>query len=526
MRFGRKVVVAMATAVFISALPVTTYGDVIVYSPGKTTTTNKDEGPAKEVTLEELINTGKLTIDQIAQMGPGYASAIVEQLGEGLEEVIQEEGKLFDGPGVHEVSLREYYHETYKVYEESMADLFFLYTNVKNGGMTHEPVMIDIPANISYSVEKDGLPYEYISKTYISEKGTYVMKLTGIENKELPLSEQVEYKATFRFRITDEPPVEETEAVKESASISGSVSIGSGNVSVEVNKEIPIIVPPTTEAEEEQNTVVESIEQTETIVEPEVTIPAKRTQDYEVSTGNYVTTMENGRKLTASAPEGYVGPDSVYLSVSEDDAATTRLYKNDELVEFVNNSSIVEFGKYRVEMDDNSYYFTIASHVNDMDHYPAPTGMKFTEVRFNDEAITLASDQYVQMQEDGVYTFKMIGKDGEVAESVLIKDTVIPDMAIAIVDGAAQIQYLSNDITIIELIKDGEVVPGFAGTSITDPGKYTLTIYDDAGNGATASFDLSYQMNIYGILAIVLVLLSIGGIVGFVIYIKKHTKVR
>ena len=525
MRFGRKFAAAMAAAVLMSALPVTTYGEVIVYSPGKTTTTNKDEGPAKEVTLEELINTGKLTIDQIAQMGPGYASQIVEKLGEGLEEVIEEDNKIFDGPGVKEISLREYYHDLYKTYEESMADLFFLYTNVKNGGMTHEPVIIDIPAHVSYSVEKDGLPYEYISKAYISEKGTYVMKLSGIENRELPLSEQVEYKATFRFRITDEPPVEETKAA-ESASVSGSVTIGNGNVSVELNKEVPIIVPPTTEAVEETETEPESIEETEVFAQPEISTAVKRNQNYEKSTGNYLIIMENGMKLTASAPEGYIGPEPVYLSVSEDDAVITNLYKNDELVEFTNNTAISGYGKYRVEMDGYSYYFTIANKVNDMDHYPAPTDMKFVEVRFNDEAIALTSNQYVQMQEDGTYSFKMIGKDGEVVESVLTKDTVIPDMAISIVDGAAQIQYLSDDITEIELIKDGEVVPGFAGTSITDPGKYTLTIYDDAGNGATASFDLSYQMNIYGILAIVLVLLSIGGIVGFVIYIKKHTKVR
>ena len=53
MKFNRKFVVALSAAMLMSAVPVTTYGEVIVYSPGKTTTTNKDEGPAKEVTLEE-----------------------------------------------------------------------------------------------------------------------------------------------------------------------------------------------------------------------------------------------------------------------------------------------------------------------------------------------------------------------------------------------------------------------------------------------------------------------------------------
>ena len=95
MRFSRKFVMAMTAAVFMSAVPVTTYGEVIVYSPGKSTSSDKTESEKKEISLEELINSGKLTIDQIAQMGPGYASAIVDQLGEGLEEVIEEENKVF-----------------------------------------------------------------------------------------------------------------------------------------------------------------------------------------------------------------------------------------------------------------------------------------------------------------------------------------------------------------------------------------------------------------------------------------------
>ena len=53
---------------------------------------------------------------------------------------------------------------------------------------------------------------------------------------------------------------------------------------------------------------------------------------------------------------------------------------------------------------------------------------------------------------------------------------------------------------------------------LTDPKRYA--------DVSITSFGVAETGVIYGILAIVLVLLSIGGIVGFVIYIKKHTKVR
>lgn len=535
MRFSRNFVVALTAAIALCAVPVTTYGEVIVYKPSgansTSTTKSKTETELKDATLQELINAGKLTIDQIAQMGPGYASAIVDELGEGLEEVIEEENKEFEGPEVNEVSLRENYNDLYKTYEESMADLFFMYSNVGNGGMTHEPVIIDIPANISYSMEKDGLPYEYVSQTYITEKGTYVMKLSGVENKDAPLSEQVEYTSTFRFRITDEPPVEETEAETDAPLPTDSTFVVSGNSGA------PILVIPETSAAAEPETEP-SVESKEDSTEPETepeseqsdnteaNIPVKREQYLEDSTGNYIITFENGKELAASVPEGYVGSNSVYLSVAADDESLTKLYKDDELIDFVNNSSVAEYGHYRVEMDGCSYFFTLAYDVAEMDYYPAPVGMQFTEVRLNEEMLTLTSDQYVMMEEDGTYAFVMKGEAGERLETTLVKDTVKPEFTVSKDKSTATIQYLSKDIKRVLLLKDGQEVPGFVGTSITEPGDYKLTVFDAAGNSASASFSLKYQVNIYGIVAVILVILSIAGIGAFVVYTKKNTKVR
>lgn len=547
MRFNRKFVVAMTAAMALSAVPVTTYGEVIVYSPSKTTTTSttntsKTDTESKEVSLQDLINSGKLTVEQIAQMGPGYASAIVDEFGEGLEEAIKEENKEFDGPTVNEVKLQENYNDTYKTYEESMADLFFMYSNVGNGGMTHEPVIIDIPANISYSMEKDGLPYEYVSQTYITAKGTYVMKLSGVKNSDAPLSEQVEYTSTFRFRITDEPPVEETEVETEATAVTANSSfVVSGSSGA------PVIVMPETSAalETEPETIIEteaSDENKESSNDPEskpesepdskpeedkdANIPAEREQSRDSSTGNYIITFENGKKLVASVPEGYVGAGSVDLSVAEGDEIITKLYKNDELIDFVNNSSVSENGRYRVEMDGCSYFFTLAYEVGAMDYYPAPVGMAFTEVRLNDELLTLATDQYVAMEEDGTYSFVMKGKDGERLETALLKDTVAPEMSVSTNKSTASIQYLSKDIDRIELLKDGAVVSGFNANTITEPGNYKLTVYDAAGNSASASFSLKYQVNLYGVLAVVLVILAVAGVGAFVVYTKKNTKVR
>ena len=75
-------------------------------------------------------------------------------------------------------------------------------------------------------------------------------------------------------------------------------------------------------------------------------------------------------------------------------------------------------------------------------------------------------------------------------------------------------------------MRNGEPVSGFNSTSVTDPGNYTLTVSDKAGNSTSASFNLKYRVNIYGVLAVALVILSIAGIGAFVVYTKKNTKVR
>ena len=569
MRKGRNYVVALAAALFVSAIPFTAYGDVIYYNSTKSATSTSSSKDTKLNvsdtinTVKALIETGKMTLEEIEDLGPGYASAVEEvlkeaakntadSLGVTIKEALSEQTNTnFNGPSVTEVALSQVYHDVYKTYELSMGNQFFLYSNVGNGAMTHEPVVIDIPANVAYTVEKDGIPYTYVSQQYISEKGTYVIKLMGIVNKNAPLSEQQEYQATFRFRIQDPPPVEETEAAAGNAAGSLSGTTGIGSISsgtsamwsdMSTTVQIPNLTQPEIKVETETAAaaveetkapeVIETVPETEASAsETEASAPvisqiSEREQNMKLATGDYVITLENGKQLTSSVPEGYVGSGSVVVSVSEDDADTTKLFKNDVQVDFVNDNAITEYGRYRVEMDGYSYFFTLAYEVSDMSIYPAPAEMKFTEARLDDELLTLVSDQYVEMPEDGTYSFVMKGKDGERIEVSLVKDNVAPEVNVTVNKSSAAIQYVSGDIKTIELVKDGKKVEGFRGTSIAEPGKYVLTVYDGAGNSTSTSFSLKYQINLYGILAVVLVILTIAGVAAFAVHIKKNTKVR
>ncbi|MDO5408784.1 MAG: hypothetical protein Q4F28_15865, partial [Eubacteriales bacterium] len=105
------------------------------------------------------------------------------------------------GPQVLEIQMSETYHEDYDVYTQSIEGRFFIYTNVSNNGITDQPVYLDIPGNVSYRAEKDGVPMAYTTKQKVSEMGTYLFYFTAVKDSSKPLAEQIIYETTFNFRI-------------------------------------------------------------------------------------------------------------------------------------------------------------------------------------------------------------------------------------------------------------------------------------------------------------------------------------
>ena len=98
------------------------------------------------------------------------------------------------------VNLTEYYNAEFDLYEEGFNNRYFFYTNVSNGGMTAKPVVLDIPANLSYTVEKDGKAINYQSGTAVSALGVYMVT---IKVDETDGNNITHYTATYRFRIME-----------------------------------------------------------------------------------------------------------------------------------------------------------------------------------------------------------------------------------------------------------------------------------------------------------------------------------
>lgn len=116
--------------------------------------------------------------------------------------------------------MSESYHEDFGIYEEGLGDKYFIYVNVANGGMTDQVVSLDIPENVRFTLEKDGVEIPYASGQALAERGSYMFYLTAVEDTSKPFSQQTVYQSTFRFRIQDRlPQAAQKQAAGDSTSV-------------------------------------------------------------------------------------------------------------------------------------------------------------------------------------------------------------------------------------------------------------------------------------------------------------------
>ena len=71
---------------------------------------------------------------------------------------------------------------------------------------------VEIPADLSYVMTKDGVEIPYTSGQAVGGRGSYMLTLTGVNDDSLPFSEQTIYRAVFRFRIQEKLPQATEEA--------------------------------------------------------------------------------------------------------------------------------------------------------------------------------------------------------------------------------------------------------------------------------------------------------------------------
>lgn len=471
----------------------------------------------------------------------------LEQNALSLEEMLRMSGEQ---SGVRNVTLMERYIEEYGLYEESLGDTFFFYSNVGNGGFTFEPVTFEIPNNITCIFEKDGAGYTYTGK--ISKKGNYVVRVSAV-------SGETTYSSTFRFSIREKPAdLPETQPQTQTSSDNSQELIISNHDIADLDistggsdsSEPEITLEDLQDLGEDDEISDADIER---MIE-EAGINDFGGNEYSEETTEaflfwgleegfsseksaYSYTLESGDVIYANIPMGAIVNEGVKMEFPE--TIVPKIYKDGVLLETkeTDEFEFTEDGFYQVRLEGNtlSYAmnyqqgeaapfitFRIVKHpVKNMDYFTAPhdakiiaAGTKKVDFLNEEGEKTLNLDSFF-MEEDDTYCFKIRDNtSGGYYDVVIEKDTVAPLVNVPIQKGKAYPQYGSSDIATVDLYKNGLQVPDANVNTISGKGTYKLVATDLAGNVTECYFAInSYMSGISIAFIIVFVLLILAAFV-------------
>lgn len=436
----------------------------------------------------------------------------------------------------YEYTLQGTYHAEFGLYEFEFAGKYF-YTNIDNGAITTTAAQLDFPADITYSLKKDGNDTAYQNQASITEPGSYVFTLETD-------SYGNQYYAVFRFRLQ--------QGVSDTTTAPPATSAGSQETA-----------PPETEASEAETSETETesptLEDYENMSDEELLDaleqgPTAEDEDYAESLqdigvsdgvtlagagsytgineeyvpekGMYLQTLVGGSAFYSSIPNGAYTNSGVRLELGANMPGMT-LYRDNAEIDYVPGETISGAGVYTIifettlEMKISAApqpkfsFRIITSAVNDLTVFNTPWGYELRSVELDDVVVEDFGRYSYRLGETGSYEFTYAPSDGSAPELrfTAVQDSIPP---IFTVEGsgssAASVSFLSDDIGIVELYKDNKQIS--FQPELTGAGAYTIIVYDEAGNFAAQSFEVVYVMNAMSVLSIVVVVaIVVAGVV-------------
>ena len=516
---------------------------------------------AGQAAVNAMANVTNQTVGQGTQLASGLTPTVAAAAAT---------NPLLPSERTIEVYLSERYTEEYKLYEFGFNNKYFFYSNVGNGAITSDPVKIEIPGNIAYSLEKDGKVIQYTQNTNITAIGSYVMTLTVNEVNGLETTHYVSY---YRFRIME--PVEPVQLVPDETGEED------GNASEETPEDILAEIEALEDLTPEEREALQAalmngdytgeeffnadgsindaaisllvtaslnaqIGTTEDIYHTEGVSAATGMESvYDFTTGYYQHTLISGQSFYSDIQNGGITRQSVTIRTA--DKLDFTVYKDGELYE--SNSTVYsEIGSYMlIPVADDVLYMSsyetekpvfsfriIGNALNDLSVYHAPAGFKIDSVYMyvNGEARTCASalimnDTTVLLREDGDYRFR-ISSNAATMEVYYRLDRVHPRFNVQVEKNLATIYYDSSDVARSIVYRGDNLYATETNIiyEIKETGEYRYFAQDVAGNVTGVAFKVKFGLNTGSIVTILFIIAAIVGLFMYIKYINKNTKVR
>ena len=505
------------------------------------------------VSQSSSVISGKSSQDEEnSNYGPGVSGARIQVEVKDDAEIV--------GPEIREVTMNETFHEEYDVYTESIDGQFFIYTNVENGGITDQAVYLDIPQNISFTAEKDGVSISYMANQQLTERGTYLFRFTAVKDPDKSLSEQVIYETTFNFRIQEKsakatessdeveyygsshstqmpyPVVDESEAVPDESmteaygmdGVSGDTAGADGAESV-AGEEIEAVSGENDFAETENG-------ETEDLHLPaaeayETDDTAGYTVSYDQQRGMYQMNLSEQRYFRASVPNGMLSNTGVYMDFSgmAQEEMGIEVFQGGQPFTMPDDGTFNQVGNYtlRIPHEGENAIFSfrlVGDAVSGLDSYTIPAGMKVTGLTRDGEDILAeltGTRQRIDFSRDGQYVLSMTNQQGSTSQVTVVIDHVPPQFSTSLENGAAVLYYDSDDVVRIDVTSREETQHYDGLSQISEPGIYRIDVYDAAGNMSSQTVTVPRRVNAAAVIAVILL---IGLAAAAVIFLQKTKK--
>lgn len=263
----------------------------------------------------------------------------------------------------------------------------------------------------------------------------------------------------------------------------------------------------------------------------------------------YFVNLGNDLVVFCNVPNGMTTNSEVLISFPVDSFSITR---DDDVYVHDAGQPLTEHGYYILAHIDNPavvvYSFRIVTRpLNDMTEFTIPNGFVLTTAFFGNEMFKTTDSRSAPMDNDGDYRF--IVSDDKYETSFIIEitlDTAPPQLVFTNrpEDGSEPVVFEISPEGDTELIApvvfyaaDGEencdVLIMLNASSarannntLLEPGVYRITITDTAGNSTLYTFRILYIVTVPLIWVIVIGSLLIIALGGYLMYNRKHIRVR
>lgn len=232
-------------------------------------------------------------------------------------------------------------------------------------------------------------------------------------------------------------------------------------------------------------------------------------------------------KIMSSVADGMITNNVVSMETNIADALT--LLKNGTVVENPDLSSIKQFGSYILQYKGKKVLeFSILGDYSTLEKFRTPKGFRMEEVLLDGVPAQFNYDG-VPMDTEGFYEISYICEATGIKYFFkTIVDRTAPTLRLEELDekGRAKGPVDISDRepgTVVNVTVDGEEIT--ASDVLTQSGKYSLTIYDQAGNYNTYNFVIMMYFNTSGIVFLLLLLAVVGGIAAYIFISAKHLRV-